>query len=81
MKNKTTVTDAVGIKDSGSHAANVSESAVNELVSWDQYPLGTKAHAVGGGCWERVERGWKWCTGATFPTPGGDAFRVELPSS
>jgi len=31
-----------------------------------------------GAAW--VQRGWKWCTGATFPTPGGDANGlVELP--
>lgn len=36
------------------------------------YPVGTRARADGGGYWEKTERGWKWCTGATFPTPGGD---------
>ena len=36
------------------------------------YPLDTKARAGGGGYWIKNERGWKWCTGATFPTPGGD---------
>ena len=35
-------------------------------------PIGTKAPAIGGGHWLRTERGWKWCTGATFPRPGGD---------
>lgn len=40
---------------------------------WYDYPLGTKASAIGGGYWIRVGYGWKWCTGATFPTPGGDA--------
>lgn len=48
---------------------------------WSEYPIGTKAHAVMGGYWIKTERGWKWCTGATFPTPGGDAIRVELPTS
>jgi hypothetical protein len=48
---------------------------------WMDYPIGTKAHAINGGYWERVERGWKWCTGATFPTPGGDAVGacIEMP--
>lgn len=47
---------------------------------WNEYPLGTKAHAFMGGFWIRVALGWKWCTGATFPTPGGDAIGqcVEL---
>ncbi len=35
-------------------------------------PLGTKAPAIGGGYWIKVARGWKWCTGDTFPTVGGD---------
>ena len=35
-------------------------------------PIGTKAPAIGGGHWIKNERGWKWCTGATFPFPGGD---------
>lgn len=49
---------------------------------WDLYPVGTKAHAVTGGHWIRVEDGgWKWYTGATSPTPGGDACGacIELP--
>ena len=47
---------------------------------WNEYPLGTKVHAVMGGYWERVKLGWKWCTGATFPTPGGDWLKIELPT-
>lgn len=39
---------------------------------WSEYPVGTKAYAIGGGYWERVNNGWKWCTGSTFPRPGGD---------
>ena len=35
-------------------------------------PIGTKAHAFGGGHWLRVNLGWKWCTGATFKSVGGD---------
>ena len=48
---------------------------------WNEYPLGTKAHAIMGGYWIRVQHGWKWCTGSTFPTPGGDACGacIELP--
>lgn len=51
---------------------------------WDLYPVGTKAHAVTGGHWIRIEDGgWKWCTGDTFPTPGGDACGacIELPEA
>lgn len=35
-------------------------------------PIGTKAPACIGGYWIKTERGWKWCTGSTFPRPGGD---------
>lgn len=35
-------------------------------------PIGTKAPAFIGGHWVRVERGWKWHCGDTFPSPGGD---------
>jgi hypothetical protein len=36
-----------------------------------------------GGHWIRVEDGWKWHNGATFPSPGGDAVGccIELPNS
>jgi hypothetical protein len=37
-----------------------------------EYPLGTKFKALMGGYWTRVERGFKWCTGSTFPNVGGD---------
>lgn len=46
---------------------------------WSDYPLGTKAHAIMGGHWIKVERGWKWHCGSTFPTPGADVSRIELP--
>lgn len=46
---------------------------------WDQYPIGTKANACNGGHWEKTKLGWKWCTGDTFGTPGGDATSVTLP--
>jgi hypothetical protein len=36
------------------------------------YPLGTKARAIGGGHWIKNERGWKWFNGSTFSRPGGD---------
>lgn len=45
---------------------------------WDEYPIGTKAHAINGGYWEKTSRGWKWCTGSTFPTPGADAYCVTV---
>ena len=48
---------------------------------FSDYPIGTKAQALGGGYWIKNERGWKWCTGATFPTPGGDwNGMVSLPA-
>lgn len=50
-------------------------------MKWSDYPIGTKAYSTTGGFWTKTERGWKWCTGSTFPTPGGDAFRIELPSN
>lgn len=34
--------------------------------------LGTKAPAITGGYWIKVDRGWRWCTGDVFPSPGGD---------
>lgn len=37
-----------------------------------EYPLGTKFKALMGGHWIRVERGFKWCIGSTFPNVGGD---------
>ena len=48
-------------------------------MEWSEYPIGTKAHAVMGGHWIKTEKGWKWCTGDTFPRPGADVIRVELP--
>lgn len=43
-----------------------------EAVTLDNAPIGTKAPSHTGGYWIRVERGWKWNTGATFGRPGGD---------
>lgn len=55
---------------------------VRQDRDWREYPIGTKAMAIGGGYWQKNERGWKWCTGSTFPIPGGDASGwVILPSS
>ena len=54
--------------------------AGKHFKQYSNYPLGTKAHATGGGCWIKVERGWKWATsGCVFPTPGADVIRIELP--
>lgn len=48
---------------------------------WNEYPIGTKAKALMGGFWIKTAHGWKWCTGSTFPTPGGDATgEVCLPN-
>ena len=41
-------------------------------LTLDNAPNGTKAPAIGGGHWERVDRGWRWIRGSTFPRPGGD---------
>jgi hypothetical protein len=49
------------------------EKWIRKDRSWKDYPLGTKAKAITGGYWIRVERGWKWFNGDTFPSPGGDA--------
>ncbi|QIG63257.1 hypothetical protein DAC16_24 [Bacteroides phage DAC16] len=40
--------------------------------SLKSYPLGSKFRAISGGYWEKVENGFKWCTGDTFPNLGGD---------
>lgn len=47
---------------------------------WSEYPIGTKAHAASGGHWVKIEAGWKWSSGSIFPTPGGDAISVTLPT-
>lgn len=54
---------------------------------WEDYPIGTRAHAFNGGAWYRTEQGWKWNgpdgSGGTFPRPGADAFGncIELPTT
>ena len=45
---------------------------------WSAYPPGTKAFAHGGGYWFRTNFGWKWCTGTSFPTPGGDVDTKKI---
>ncbi len=50
------------------------------MSEWKDYPVGTKAYDIGGGHWEKTTRGWEWCTGATFPTPGGDVSRIKPPT-
>ncbi len=52
---------------------------VTQYKDWKDYPIGTKAYAIEGGFWEKKLTGWKWCTGATFPTPGGCVSKVEIP--
>ena len=48
---------------------------------WHEYPIGTKALALMGGHWLRIEAGWRWMPcGGTFPRPGGDAVSVVLPA-
>lgn len=51
------------------------------IKPWSDYNLGTKVYAIMGGYWELIESGYKWCNGATFPTPGGDwSYIVEPPN-
>lgn len=55
-------------------------NAGKRFKQYSDYPLGTKAHATGGGCWIKIEMGWKWATsGCVVPTPGADVIRIELP--
>lgn len=45
----------------------------------ESYPIGTKAReSWHGGYWIKVLKGWKWCSGDTFPIPGC-ANEVMLP--
>lgn len=55
-------------------------SRLSQILPWKDYPIGTKAVAIGGGHWIKTEHGWKWGKhGSTFPTPGADAGWVILP--
>jgi len=48
--------------------------------SWKEYPSGTKAYSLMGGYWIKLENGmWKWHNGDSFPSPGADTRRIELP--
>lgn len=54
------------------HTCSPQRTEPVQELTLESAPLGTKAPAYGGGHWIRVEHGWKWCTGSTFPRPGGD---------
>ena len=54
---------------------------MGERKPWGEYSLGTRAYSSGGGHWEKVATGWKWCTGSVFPTPGGDVVRIVSPTT
>lgn len=60
-----------------------SEEGEGKVVAWrgrrGDYPIGTKALHFNGGHWTRVDNGWQWNGGDTFPRPGPDAFEVEVP--
>lgn len=54
---------------------------IQNRKSWSEYPIGTKAKAISGGFWIKVNNGWRWCSGSIFPTPGADASgEVILPT-
>ncbi len=60
------------------------KNLIQKKLRWSEYPTGTKAKAIMGGHWYKMENGrWKWHgpdgNGGEFPTPGGDAYKVELP--
>lgn len=56
------------------------ENWIKADKSISEYPIGTKFKSIYGGYWIKTERGYKWCTGVTFPTVGGDyAGLVCLP--
>lgn len=59
------------------HTSAAPADSVQGLVRcdrpWGDYPVGTRAYAIHGGYWTRVENGWKWFAGDTFPRPGGEA--------
>lgn len=72
------------------HQAPASGALVHPVVGplhkdrpWGEYPIGTKAHALMGGYWIKVQNGWKWHNGSIFPTPGGEAIGacIELPNT
>lgn len=57
--------------------------STGKIRPWREYPVGTKAHALGGGYWVKTARGWRWNfpSGSIFPTPGADAYAVTLPGA
>lgn len=59
----------------------MSEKQIPIRKPWAEYPVGTKAVGSMGGYWIKTNSGWKWCTGATFPTPGGDVYAIVLPET
>lgn len=61
------------------HNLEYPEKPVPISKPFEEYALGTKALAHSGGHWIKTYRGWKWHTGSTFPTPGGDAFAMLEP--
>jgi hypothetical protein len=63
----------------GLAAGDEFERRQRAILPWEEYPVGTKAMALMGGYWTRIERGWQWMGGSIFPRPGADAFDVVLP--
>lgn len=50
------------------------EKWIRDNRQWSDYPAGTKAKALMGGYWVKLQCGrWQWPGGCSFPTPGGDA--------
>lgn len=48
---------------------------------WKDYPIGTKAYALGGGHWTKTQKGWEWFNGDVYPSPGGDVINIEKPAA
>ena len=48
---------------------------------FENYPIGTKAQALGGDHWIKNNTGWRWCNSSrSYPYPGGDwTGMVSLP--
>ena len=57
-------------------AAEEAQGGELVAITLETAPVGTKAPAIMGGAWCKMDRGWKWNgpdgTGGTFPRPGGD---------
>lgn len=54
------------------------KGSIKALKSPSEYPIRTKFPAVMGGHWIKVKNGFKWCTGSTFPSVGGDWDRTVI---